>query len=67
MKEYLMVVKLQEGKIESPKKSLTHKKIKSLEYDVKMAQKNKNKWESMIKFCDLKGFDFIVITENHFR
>jgi len=66
-KEYLMVVKLQEGKIESPKNKATLKKMKNLEYDVKMAHKNKKKWESMIKFCDLKGYKFVVITEKHLR
>ena len=65
MKEYLMVLKLQEGKIDSPKNSPTLKKLKNLEYDVKMARKNQQKWTNMIKFCDLKGFKFIVITEKN--
>lgn len=67
MKEYQMVVNLQEGKLESPKNKTTLKKLKNLEYDVKMARKNKQKWESMIKFCDMKGFEFIVVTEKHLK
>ena len=39
------------------------KKLKNLEYDVKMAHKNMKKWETMIRFCDKKGWEFVVITE----
>ena len=62
-KEYEMVLKLSEGKIEPTSGSL--KKLKSQEYDVKMGYKNKVKWETMIKWCNKKGYEFIIITEKH--
>jgi hypothetical protein len=65
MKEYKMVLDLNEGKLNVPDKSL--KKLKNFEYDLKMAYKNKNKWETMIKWCDKKGYDFIIITEEHLK
>ena len=65
MKEYKMVQLLKEGKLEVPEKGI--KKLKSFEYDLKMAYKNKNKWETMIKWCDKKGYDFIIITEEHLK
>ena len=40
------------------------KKLKSIEYDLKMAQKNSDKWKTMIRYCEIKGYDFIVITED---
>lgn len=65
MKEYKMVLDLNEGKLNVPDKGL--KKLKNFEYDLKMAYKNKNKWETMIKWCDKKGYDFIIITEEHLK
>lgn len=79
MKEYLMVKELNErnlsGKAEfntsqTTKKRLVipnnanMKQLRSFEYDLKMAQKNAEKWETMIKFCDKKGWEFIIITES---
>jgi hypothetical protein len=65
-KEYQMAVQLQEKKLQIPDgKSL--KKIKSFEYDLKMAQKNLSKWETMISYCQKKGWEFIVITEIHLK
>ena len=66
MKEYLMVKKLQEMKLSVPENA-TLKKLKNFEYDLKMAQKNSEKWKTMIKYCDLKGWDFIIITEEHLK
>lgn len=66
MKEYLMVQKLQEMKLSVPENA-TLKKLKNFEYDLKMAQKNSEKWKTMIKYCDLKGWDFIIITEEHLK
>lgn len=63
MKEFLMVKKLQEMKIEIPDNP-SLKKLRNIEYDVKMAQKNNEKWKSMIKFCDKKGWEFVIITED---
>ena len=65
MKEYKMVLDLTAGKMEVPGKGL--KKLKNFEYDLKMAYKNKNKWETMIRWCDKKGYDFIIITEMHLK
>lgn len=65
MKEYKMVIDLSENKLEVPDKGL--KKLKNFEYDLKMAYKNKNKWETMINWCNLKGYKFIVITEQHLK
>ena len=62
-KEYEMVLKLSEGKIEVNNGTL--KKLRAQEYDIKMAYKNKSKWETMIKWCEKKGYDFIIITEKH--
>lgn len=65
MKEYKMVQDLNEGRLAVPEKGM--KKLKSFEYDLKMAYKNKQKWETMIKWCDKKGYDFIIITEDHLK
>ena len=61
--EYKDVILLQEKKFEVPDNP-TIKRLKNLEYKLKMAQKNLKKWETMIKFCDKKGWEFIVITES---
>jgi len=65
MKEYKMVQDLNEGRLAVPEKGI--KKLKGFEYDLKMAYKNKQKWETMIKWCDKKGYDFIIITEEHLK
>lgn len=62
-KEYEMVLLLSEGKIDVNDGSL--KKLKRQEYDVKMGYKNKCKWVTMIKWCNKKGYEFIIITEKH--
>jgi hypothetical protein len=64
-KEYKMVLELNEGRLNVPDKGL--KKLKNFEYDLKMAYKNKNKWETMINWCEKKGFEFIIITEDHLK
>ena len=61
--EYNDAILLQEGKFEIPKDA-TLKKLKSLEYKFKMAQKNLEKWQTMIEWCNKKGYEFIVVTEN---
>jgi hypothetical protein len=65
MKEYKMVQDLNEGRLTVPDKGL--KKLKNFEYDLKMAYKNKNKWETMINWCNKKGYEFIIITEQHLK
>jgi hypothetical protein len=62
-KEYDMVIKLNEGALNVPENGL--KKLKSFEYDLKMAYRNKSKWETMIEWCNKKGYQFIIITEKH--
>ncbi len=64
-KEYEMVLNLTEGKLNVPENGL--KKLKSFEYELKLAQKNRNKWETMIKWCNKKGYEFVIITENHLK
>ena len=66
-KEYQMALMLQEKKIQVPDNKVSLKKLKSFEYDLKMAQKNLSKWETMIEFCNKKGWEFIVITEIHLK
>jgi len=65
MKEYNMVIALNEGKLQVPEKGT--KKLKNFEYDLKLAYKNKNKWETMINWCNKKGYEFIIITEEHLK
>lgn len=60
-KEYQMVLDLTQGRMNVPKEGL--KKLRSFEYDLKMAYKNKSKWETMIAWCNKKGYEFIIITE----
>ena len=64
-KEYQMVLALTEGRLQVPEKGT--KKLKNFEYDLKMAYKNKNKWETMISWCNKKGYDFIIITEDNLK
>ena len=66
-KEYQMALMLQEKKIQVPDNKVSLKKLKNFEYDLKMAQKNLSKWETMIEFCHKKGWEFIVITEIHLK
>ena len=66
-KEYQMALMLQEKNIQVPDNKVSLKKLKSFEYDLKMAQKNLSKWETMIEFCNKKGWEFIVITEIHLK
>lgn len=62
-KEYKMVQDLNEGKLKVPEKGL--KKLRNFEYDIKAARRNKSKWEAVVKWCKLKGYEFIIITEKH--
>jgi hypothetical protein len=43
----------------------TSKQLKNFEYALKMYNKNLSKWKYMIEYCDRKGFEFIIITEQH--
>ena len=62
-KDYEMVILLTEGKLDVPDTSL--KKLKNFEYSLKEAYRNKSKWETMIKWCNKKGYEFIIITVKH--
>jgi hypothetical protein len=64
-KEYNFVQALTEGRLQVPEDK--GKKLKNFEYDLKMAYKNKQKWETMINWCNKKGYDFIIITEEHLK
>jgi len=63
-KEYNMVIALNEKKIKVPEKG-SGKRLKNFEYDMKMAYRNKAKWEAAIKWCAKKGYEFIIVTEQH--
>lgn len=43
----------------------TAKQLKNFEYSLKMWNKNLSKWKYMIEYCERKGFEFIIITEEH--
>jgi len=45
----------------------TAKQLKNFEYALKMYNKNLSKWKAMIEYCERKGFEFIIITEQHLR
>jgi hypothetical protein len=62
-----MVIALQEKRLQVPDQKSNLKKLKNFEYDLKMAQKNRDKWNTMIKYCNKKGWEFIVITEEHLK
>ena len=54
----------QEPKVPS---KATSKQLKNFEYDLKMYNKNLSKWKHMIEYCDRKGFEFIIITEQYLK
>ncbi len=60
--EYNDVLLFREGKFNIPQNA-SMKKMQSLEYKFKMSQKNSSKWETMIEFCQKKGYEFIIITD----
>lgn len=41
----------------------TAKQLKNFEYALKMWNKNLSKWKYMIEWCERKGFEFVIITE----
>jgi len=43
----------------------TSKQLKNLKYSLDMWNKNLSKWKAMIEYCERKGFEFIIITEDH--
>lgn len=65
-REYNDVQLFSEGKFEI-KENMTSKQLVNLEYRFKMAQRNKAKWETMIAWCERKGYEFIIITEDHLK
>jgi hypothetical protein len=65
-KEYDDVLLLQNGSFEMGN-NLNLKKLKNLEYRFLTAKKNNEKWKAAIKWCDKKGYEFIIITEEHLK
>lgn len=45
----------------------TAKQLKNFEYALKMWNKNLSKWKYMIEWCERKGFEFIIITEERLK
>jgi hypothetical protein len=45
----------------------TAKQLKNFEYALKMWNKNLSKWKYMIEWCERKGFEFIIITEQRLK
>jgi hypothetical protein len=64
--EYSDAILFTEGKFTIPENA-SLKKLRNVEYRFKMAQKNAEKWKTMIKWCNKKGFEFIIITEETFK
>lgn len=60
--EYKDAILFTEGKFFIPDNA-NLKKLRNIEYRFKMAQKNSEKWKTMIKWCEKKGFEFIIITD----
>lgn len=65
-KEYEDAILFEQGKFKIDEK-ISHKKLKNLEYRFRMAHQNSEKWKTTIKWCDKKGYKFIVITEQHLK
>ena len=63
MKEVKNVEMFNEGNFTIPPNP-SNKKLKNLEYDFKMAQKNSAKWEAMEAFSKMKGISFVIVTED---
>lgn len=62
-KEYNNVLLLKENKL-APPTGNSLKKLQAFEYDLKMAYKNMRKWDTVIKYCNIKGYKFIIVTED---
>lgn len=46
-------------------KNPTTNQLKNFEYELKTWNKNLSKWKYMIEWCQRKGFEFIIITEEN--
>ena len=67
-KDYEMTILLSEGELKLDEKKLsTSKKIKNFQYTMNQAYINKCKWDAAIKWCERKGYRFIVITEESLK
>jgi hypothetical protein len=64
--EYNDVLLFESGKFDVSN-ATTIKKLKNIEYRFKMAQKNSEKWKTMIRWCEKKGYEFIIITEDSLK
>lgn len=65
-KDYEDTILFEKGLFKIDEKK-TLKQLRNLEYRFKMAQKNSEKWKTMIKWCEKKGYEFIIITEIHLK
>lgn len=65
-KDYEDALLFERGMFET-KDNMNVRKLRNLEYRFKTAQKNSEKWKTMIKWCKSKGYDFIIITEDHLK
>lgn len=64
--EYNDVMLLEQKKF-TVNENLSLKKIRNLEYRIKMAQKNRDKWKMTIEWCNKKGYEFKIITEDNLK
>ena len=65
-KEYSDAQLFLQGKFEI-KENMTSKQLVNLEFRFKTAQRNAEKWKTMIAWCDKKGYEFIIVTEDHLK
>ena len=45
----------------------TSKQLTNFEYSLKMYSANLDKWKTCIEYCRMKGFEFIIITEQNLK
>ena len=65
-----VVVELKPMKeLKQPERPLTEslKELKNYEYSLSMYIKNRLKWNAALDFCQKKGWQFVVITEEHLK
>jgi hypothetical protein len=50
-----------------PKGTISEKKLKKLEYELKTWMKNKYKWVHAMEWCNARDIKFLIVTENHLK
>jgi hypothetical protein len=48
----------------APKQGATRKQLETFEYGIKMWNKNLSKWQTAISYCESKGVEFVILTED---